>query len=293
MMHSATLLASLLASAHGFGSTPVEEGCFRDGVNEKFFVYSTDSTQLFAVAEALGEISIPLEVTHGVVGKIWQGMELSITQGNTSITEAGGLPLTITSPNSALTYMSEDFCLPYGDWTVSTNLNATLNPLVSEDHFTAQKYAPIWSEEVTYPPMLSIAETMFGLPVINGTLYDSIGGDPVSPFRLTWGIYPAAMREEAEAARTDSSFGLDFVFSNRWHKALAIGEVAVAKYDVQAERVRAVEKSVQVVPVPNQMCWADDIPFGPCPRPEGWGEAEGGLRRRLSSGPSFDWHRGD
>merc|ERR1712127_1149590 len=150
-------------------------------------------------------------------------MELSITHGNTSITEAGGLPLTITSPNSALTYMSEDFCLPYGDWTVSTNLNATLNPLVSEDHFTAQKYAPIWWEEVTYPPMLSIAETMFGLPVINGTLYDSIGGDSVTPFRLTWGIYPAAMREEAEAARTDSSFGLDFVFSNRWHKALAIG----------------------------------------------------------------------
>ena len=293
MMHSATFLASLLASAHGFGSTPVEEGCFRDGVNEKFFVYSTDSTQLFAVAEALGEISIPLEVTHGVVGKIWQGMELSITQGNTSITEAGGLPLTITSPNSALTYMSEDFCLPYGDWTVSTNLNATLNPLVSEDHFTAQKYAPIWWEEVTYPPMLSIAETMFGLPVINDTLYDSIGGDPVSPFRLTWGIYPAAMREEAEAARTDSSFGLDFVFSNRWHKALAIGEVAEAKYDEQAGRVRAVEKSVQVVPVPNQTCWADDIRFGPCPRPEGWGEAEGGLRRRLSSGPSFDWRRGD
>jgi len=48
-----------------------------------------------------------------VVGKTWQGMELSITQGNTSITEAGGKPLTIASPNSAgMTYMSEDFCLP-------------------------------------------------------------------------------------------------------------------------------------------------------------------------------------
>ena len=86
----AALLASLLASAHGFGSTPVKEDCFRDGVNEKFFVYSTDNTQMFAVAEAAGGISIPLEVTHGVVGKIWQGMELSITQGSTSITEAGG-----------------------------------------------------------------------------------------------------------------------------------------------------------------------------------------------------------
>ena len=86
----AALLASLLASAQGFGSTPVKEDCFRDGVNEKFFVYSTDNTQMFAVAEAAGGISIPLEVTHGVVGKIWQGMELSITQGSTSITEAGG-----------------------------------------------------------------------------------------------------------------------------------------------------------------------------------------------------------
>jgi hypothetical protein len=64
----ATLLASLLASAHGFGATPVKdkEDCFRDGVNEKFFVYSTDNTQVFAVAEAVGGISIPLEVTHGV-----------------------------------------------------------------------------------------------------------------------------------------------------------------------------------------------------------------------------------
>ena len=301
MMHSATLLASLLVSAHGFGSTPVEEDCFRDGVNEKFFVYSTDNTQLFAVVEALGGFSIPLEVSHGVVGKTWQGMELSITQGNTSITEAGGLPLTITSPNSALTYMSEDFCLPYGDWTVSTNLNTTLNPLVSEDFFTSNEYAPMWMEYVTYPPALSIAETTFGLPVINGTLYESVGGERVRPFGLTWGIYPAAMREEAEAARTDSSFGIDFVLNswpavlnNSWLKPLVIGEVAVAKYDVQAEHFMAVEKSVQVVPVPNQMCWADDlIPSGPCPRPEGWGEAEGGLRRRLSSGPSFDWHRSD
>ena len=78
---------------------------------------------------------------------------------------------------------------------------------------------------------------------------------------------------------------------------MAFGDVGVFRYDVQGERWTngrwmAVEKSVQVVPVPNQMCWADDkIWSGPCPRPEGWGE--GGLRRHLSSGPSFDWHRGD
>ena len=43
---------------------------------------------------------------------------LSITQGNTSITQAGGKPLHITSPNSAGSYVSEDFCLPRGAWTV-------------------------------------------------------------------------------------------------------------------------------------------------------------------------------
>ena len=85
----------------------MKEDCFREGFNEKFFVYSTDGTQIFALAEAAGRISLPLNVTHGVVGKTWQGMELSITQGNTSITEAGGKPLTITSPNSALTYMCD------------------------------------------------------------------------------------------------------------------------------------------------------------------------------------------
>ena len=289
----ATLLASLLASAHGFGSTPVKEDCFRDGVNEKFFVYSTDNTQMFAVAEAAGGISIPLEVTHGVVGKIWQGMELSITQGNTSITEAGGLPLTMTSPNSAgLTYISEDFCLPYGNWTVDMSVNTTLNPLVKEDFFTSNEYAPIYWEEVTYPPVLSVGERFFGLTVINGTLHGPSG--TVSPFRLSWGIFPAAMREEAEAARTDSSFGLDFVLygsqNYNWLKAMAFGDVGVFGYDVQAERWMAVEKLVQVVPAPNQMCWRDDrIWSGPCPRPEGWGE---GRRRRLSSGPSFDGHRG-
>lgn len=283
------LLASLLASAHGFGSIPVNEDCFREGVNEKFFVYSTDHTQMFAVAEAEGGISIPLNVTHGVVGKIWQGMELSITQGNTSITAAGGKPLTMTSPNSpgTLTYMSEDFCLPYGNWTVKMNVNTTLNPLFEEDFFTSnettRQYAPMWWEKVTYPPLLSVGETQFGLIVINGTLHNGPDGGPVSPFRLSWGIFPAAMREEAEAARTalDGGFGLNFVLygsqNYRWLKTLAFGDMGMFKYDVQAERWMDVEKLVQVVPVPNQMCWADDrIWSGPCPRPEGWGEGGSG-----------------
>ena len=45
-------------------------------------------------------------------------LSLCITQGNTSITQAGGKPLHITSPNSLGSYVSEDFCLPHGAWTV-------------------------------------------------------------------------------------------------------------------------------------------------------------------------------
>ena len=274
-----TLLVSLLASANGFGATPVKnkEDCFRDGVKgEKFFVYSTDNTQMFALAEAAGRISLPLNVTHGVVGKTWQGMELSITQGNTSITEAGGKPLTITSPNSALTYMSEDFCLPYGNWTVKMNLNTTLNPLVEEDFFTSNEFAPIWSDDVTYPPMVSVGVNLFGLSNINGTLKGRVNGSTcpscdVKPFKLSWGIFPAAMREEAKAALTDSSYGLNFVLygagNYNWLKALAVGDVAVSEYNATGGWTD-VEKSVRVVPVPDRTCWAEDKIFsGPCPRP--------------------------
>ena len=274
-----TLLASLLASAHGFGATPVKdkEDCFRDGVKgEKFFVYSTDNTQMFALAEAAGGISLPLNVTHGVVGKTWQGMELSITQGNTSITEDGlGIPLAMTSPNSALVHISEDFCLPYGNWTVKMSLNTSLNPLVEEDFFTSNEFAPIWSELVTYPPLVSVGVNLFGLFAINGTLAtcppSGEGCTFVHPFYLSWGIFPAAMREEAEAALTDSSYGLNFVLygagNYNWLKALAVGDVAVSEYNATGGWTD-VEKSVRVVPVPDRTCWAEDKIFsGPCPRP--------------------------
>ena len=275
-----TLLASLLASAHGFGATPVKdkEDCFRDGVKgEKFFVYSTDSTQLFALAELAGNISLPSNVTYGVVGKTWQGMELSITQGNTSITEApNGKPLTITSPNRALVYISEDFCLPYGDWTVKMSLNTTLNPLVEEDFFTSNEFAPMWSDYVTYPPLVSVGVNLFRLFAINGTLFTCPSGEGcfINPFYLSWGIFPAAMREEAEAARTDSSYGLNFVLygpgNYNWLKALAVGDVAVSEYNATGGCGcwTDVEKSVRVVPVPDRTCWAEDkIYSGPCPRP--------------------------
>ena len=43
--------------------------------------------------------------------------------------------------------------------------------MAEEDFFTSNKYTSMWSEEVTYPPLLSIGENLFGLLVINGTLH--------------------------------------------------------------------------------------------------------------------------
>ena len=150
-------------------------------------------------------------------------------------------------------------------------LNTTLNPLVEEDFFTSNEFAPMRSDDVTYPPLVSVGENLFGLLVINGTLM-TCPSCFVSPFKLSWGIFPAAMREEAEAALTDSSFGLNFVLygaeNYNWLKALAVGDVAVSEYNVTGGWTD-VEKSVRVVPVPDQTCWAEDkIYSGPCPRPE-------------------------
>ena len=114
MRYSATLLASLLAFAHGFGSTPPgnDPVCiteaprpttgsaagYMDGsppgasvapappvacttsdgrVGESFFVYSVDFSIVYNFAPAPG---LPHNVTHGLVGKTWEGLQLSITQ---------------------------------------------------------------------------------------------------------------------------------------------------------------------------------------------------------------------
>ena len=145
-MYSATLLVSLLASAYGFRSTPSDPNpvkwprpvvpvkCHRDGrLGEKFFVYSIDQTQILRLAEAgLGAGALPENVTHGLLGKTWEGVQLSITQG----TLEGGHPydytqillddndgnLNMPSPNTKLwVFVSGDFCLPNGNWTVKVN----------------------------------------------------------------------------------------------------------------------------------------------------------------------------
>ena len=59
---------------------------------ESFFVYSTDFSIIYEIAEihSGGKLRVPHDVTRGLVGNTWQGQQLSITQGNRSITQAGG-----------------------------------------------------------------------------------------------------------------------------------------------------------------------------------------------------------
>merc|ERR1740124_1393081 len=97
MMYSATLLASLLASAHGFAAIPDEVECSAN--EQKFFVYSIDPSMIYPFVALVGgpDFTDNESVTHGLVGKTWQGVQLSITQGDTTITQAGGKPLTVTS----------------------------------------------------------------------------------------------------------------------------------------------------------------------------------------------------
>ena len=95
-MRSATLLASLLASAHGFAATPTG-GVECSANEEKFFVYSFDLSLIYPFIASVGgpDVTSNVTVTHGLVGNTWQGLQLSITQGDTTITQAGGKPLTV------------------------------------------------------------------------------------------------------------------------------------------------------------------------------------------------------
>ena len=107
-MFSTTLLASLLALAHGFASTPkckigsndkprpkgqvqgTRDGSAGDATGtikavrpmactasdgrpgESFFVYSADFSMMYEIADLTGVGDIPPEVTHGLVGNTWQ-----------------------------------------------------------------------------------------------------------------------------------------------------------------------------------------------------------------------------
>ena len=83
-----------------------------------------------------------MTVTHGLVGNTWQGLQLSITQGDTTITQAGGKPLTVTSPNTlesgGFNVLSESFCLGYGTWTV--RMNKPTHPEMASYNTSAKAY---------------------------------------------------------------------------------------------------------------------------------------------------------
>ena len=248
MMYSATLLASLLASAHGFAATPTG-GVECSANEEKYFVYSIDPSMVYPLFASANGPSAPPSVTKGLVGNTWQGLQLSITQGDTTITQAGGKPLTVTSPNTldsgGFNVVSEDFCLGYGNWTVRTGAfawNSSTHPefgaydpygpynLTLEDRLAPG--APINAVPVKPQAIVDWALETLNVDVNNFENSANCTSDPsvqgncfiISPFEIRWGIFPAEVRADAEAAAATGAFGMSFIQDNKL-KAWAIGEV--------------------------------------------------------------------
>ena len=227
MMYSATLLASLLASAHGFAATPTggepspppsppELECSAN--EEKFFVYSVDPSMVYPFVASFNASLAPPSETKDLIGNTWQGLQLSITQGNTTITQAGGKPLTVTSPNTlesgGFNVVSEDFCLGYGNWTVRmgapthpemASYNASAGNLTMEERRAIG--APINAVPVTQ------AVGNWALKTINIDV-NNFNGQVYTPFTIRWAIFPAEMRADAEAAAATGAFGMLFIEDN-------------------------------------------------------------------------------
>ena len=258
-MMYATLLASLLASAHGFAATPTPPpGVQCSADEEKFFVYSIDPSLIYPFVASIvaydgPDVTTNETVTRGLIGKTWQGVHLSITQGDTVIK-----PLTVTSPNSLETggfsVVSEDFCLGYGNWTVKAT--APTHPAMASYDMYFDKIslegasapgAPINTAPVTSQRVVDWGKGKpFNFDVMNldsGTWY--------IPFIVQWGIFPAEMRASAEAAAANSIFGLTFVDDN---------------YEKAWDQCQVDYESEKVVPAP---VWTPS------------------LRRRLSGGRSI------
>ena len=252
MMYSATFLASLLASAHGFAAIPGGVECSAN--EQKFFVYSIDQSMVYPLVAAVGGAEYDFmdneTVTRGLVGNTWQGVQLSITQGDTTITQAGGKPLTVTSPNTLETggfnVLSEDFCLGYGTWTVKAT--APTHPeMASYDRKAnltlAQRLAPgapVNTVPIKPQKMVDWAKhpLTFNRDVNNLDPDDSpaCNNDPtgstdceiLTPFSVVWGIFPAEMRADAEAAALTGPLGMSFIQDN-FEKRLASCQVDYQK----------------------------------------------------------------
>ena len=250
MVYSATLLASLLASAHGFAATP--KGGLKCSANEeKFFVYSFDLSLIYPFIASVGGLDVTsnVTVTHGLVGNTWQGLQLSITQGDTTITQAGGKPLTVTSPNTlegdGFNVVSEDFCLGDGIWTVrqgafawdsSTHLDFGDYDADAASYLTLEERsapgAPINTVPVKPQDIVDWVKVNLGVDVNNFDNNATCTSDPsvpgnciiLSPFEIRWAIFPAEMRADAEAAAATGPYGMSFIEDN-YDKAWAVGEV--------------------------------------------------------------------
>ena len=156
MMYSATLLASLLASAHGFASTPKAPEVECSANEEKFFVYSIDPSLGYKFVQDLdADKYTDPAVDYSLVGNTWMGVELTITQNVT-----GGAvlrPKTVTSPNdysvdasgafTGIAVVSEDFCLPHASYVVKTT--APTHPAMT-DYLTKRNE----TITITYQPIL-------------------------------------------------------------------------------------------------------------------------------------------
>ena len=249
MMYSATLLASLLASAHGFAAIPGEVECSAN--EQKFFVYSIDPSMIYPFVALVGgpDFTDNETVTRGLVGNTWQGVQLSITQGDTTITQAGGKPLTVTSPNTlesgGFNVLSESFCLGYGTWKI--RMNKPTHPEMASYNTSAKPYltlderlapgAPINAVPVKPQAIVNWANKTLNVNVNNfgGFNVESALLRPsdgvLSPFTIRWAIYRAEMRAEAEAAAAQGPFGMAFIDDN-YSKEWADGEV-----DYEADKV--------------------------------------------------------
>ena len=167
---------------------------------------------------------------------------LSITQGNTSIAQAGGKPLHITSPNSLGSYVSENFCLPRGAWTVKMDAPNGTHPEMASygsHHYATSNPECVetgdcrGSEIITDEPFLDYAWCNFAVDLLNPEIY---------PFAIYWGIFSSGWREEAVKASTgglDTALGLNFLFENRFKKAWAYtGDWQRGAYDRRGAYVR-------------------------------------------------------
>ena len=82
-------------------------------------------------------------------------------------------------------------------------------------------------ETITYEPVLDVAWCSFNFDLTSPQTY---------PFAIYWGIFCSGWRAEAEEAITDPTFGLTFLFTNRFKKAS--GPTGSGGWSTRAQRHR-------------------------------------------------------